>query len=191
MSEKKEAAAAEGEAAPKSKKKLIIIIAVAVLLLGGGGAFFLMGGSSEEEHVEEEHEEVKRIETADLGNFIVNLSETSSFLKTHVVIEYDAALVEKQTMGEEGGKGGGGGHGGGASGGGEAKEGGLPEHFKKRENAIKDAIIRVLSAKKAEDMLTAEGKDRLKDELLEAINEAVGLEEPTVSGIFFTEFIIQ
>jgi flagellar basal body-associated protein FliL len=56
---------------------------------------------------------------------------------------------------------------------------------------MKDAIIRILSSKKADDLLTAEGKERLKDELLEGINEAVGLEEPPVVGVFFTEFIIQ
>ena len=195
MSAKKEEAAAEGaEAKPKSKKKLIFIIAGVVVLAGGAGVpMLLMGGDKEAALLEEEHhEEVKRLETADLGIFVVNLSDTSAFLKAKIMIEFDAALVEKQTAGEAGAEGGGGGHGGGAGGGGgEAKAGGLPPHFMKRESQIKDAIIRVLSSKKADELLTAEGKERLKDELIEGVNEAVGLEEPPVVGVYFTEFIIQ
>jgi flagellar FliL protein len=195
MSAKKEDAAEGGEAKPKSKKKLIfIVVGLVVLVAGAGVPMFLMGGGAEEaEHVEEEHEEVKRLETAEIGVFVVNLSETSAFLKTKIMIEFDMTSVEKQTGGLEGGAEGGKGHGGGAGGGGggEAKAGGLPPHFMKRESQIKDAVIRVLSAKKAEDLLTVEGKERLKDELLEGINEAIGLEEPPVVGVFFTEFIIQ
>jgi flagellar basal body-associated protein FliL len=152
---------------------------------------FLMGGGDEEELVvEEEHETPKRLETADLDVFVVNLSETSALVKVHIVIEFDAALVEKQTK-TEGGEGGGGGHGGGASGGGEAAGPVIPEHFTKRMSQIKDAVIKILSAKRSDDLLTVEGKERLKDELLEGINEAIGLEEPPVTGVFFTEFMIQ
>jgi flagellar FliL protein len=192
MSAKKEEAAEGGEAKPKGKKKLIfIVVGLVVLVAGAGVPMFLMGGGGEDaEHVEEEHEEVKRLETAELGTFVVNLSETSAFLKTKIMIEYDVASIEKQTGGLEGGAEGGEGHGGGASGG-EAKAGGMPPHLVKRESQIKDAVIRVLSSKKADDLLTVEGKERLKDELLESINEAVGLEEPPVTGVFFTEFIIQ
>jgi flagellar basal body-associated protein FliL len=67
----------------------------------------------------------------------------------------------------------------------------MPPHFLKRESMMKDVVIRVLSSKRADDLLTVEGKERLKDELLEGINEAVGLEEPPVVGVFFAEFIIQ
>jgi len=193
MSAKKEEAAEGGEAKPKSKKKLIfIVVGLVVLIAGAGVPMFLMGGGKEAEVVEEEHEEVKRLESAELGVFVVNLSETSAFLKTKIMIEYDAALVEKQTGGLEGGADGGKGHGGGAGGGGGVpKPGGMPPHFLKRESQMKDAVIRVLSSKRADDLLTVEGKERLKDELLEGINEAVGLEEPPVVGVFFAEFIIQ
>jgi flagellar basal body-associated protein FliL len=49
----------------------------------------------------------------------------------------------------------------------------------------------VLSSKKAEDVLTSDGKERLKEELIEGLNEAVALEEPPLTAVFFTEFIIQ
>ena len=84
-----------------------------------------------------------------------------------------------------------GGHGGGPSGGGGDAGPTIPPHFVKRMSQIKDVIIKILSAKRSDDLLTVEGKERLKDELLEGINEAVGLEEPPVTGVFFTEFMIQ
>jgi flagellar FliL protein len=61
----------------------------------------------------------------------------------------------------------------------------------KREIQIKDTILKVLSSKKSEDVLTADGKERLKDELIEGLNEAVAMEEPPLTAIYFTEFIIQ
>ena len=56
---------------------------------------------------------------------------------------------------------------------------------------IKDAVIKVLSSKKAEEVLSADGKEHLKEELIEAINEAIGLEEGPVTGIYFEDFIVQ
>ncbi len=190
MSEKTEEPAEGAEAAPKkSKKKLIIILAVVLLIVGAGVPMFLMGGKkvpTEEEQAEQE--EVKKLEVSDLGQFIVNLSETSAFLKCHIKIEYDVGIIEKQLK-----EGGGGGHGGGASGGGEGdkKAGALHPHLAARDTQIRDVIIRILSSKTAAEVLTQEGKERLKEELVEGINEASGMEEPPVTSVFFTDFIVQ
>ena len=180
----------------KGKKKLMFIVLGVVGLLGGAGVpvFMMMGGEPKKEEAVEEapHEEVKRIETADLGQFIVNLSESSSFLKVRIMIEYDAAVVDKQAAplhGEEGGKA----HGGGASGG-EAKEGeggGMHPIIASNENKLRDRVISILSGKRADELLTTDGKARLKEELVDGLNEAIGLEEPPVVGVLFTEFIIQ
>lgn len=191
MAEKAEGAADGAEGAPKkSKKKLIIIIAGVLLLVAGAGVpMVLMGGSKppEGEEAHEEPEPEKKLEVTDLGQFIVNLSESSSFLKVHIMMEYDASILDNLHK-----EGGGGGHGGGASGGGDAKkEGGFHPHMAAKETQIRDAVIRVLSSKTATEMLTSEGKERLKEELIEGINEAVAMDEPPVTGIFFTEFIIQ
>lgn len=179
----------EGEVAPpKSKKKLIIIIVV-VLLAIGGGAFVMLGGKKEvkDEHAEEKEVE-KVFETAKLDTFIVNLSENATFLKTTILIEYDAAIFNAHAHGHEGGEGGGEGHSGGGE---EKKEAGLPALFEKRKPMVHDAVIRVLSSKKSTDVITVEGKEQLKQELIEAINEALGMEEAPVVNIYFTEFIIQ
>lgn len=191
--------AAEGEKPKKKSKKMLFIgLGVVLLVAGAGVPMFLMGGTPPEEgeaaeHEEKVHEEVKHLETADLGTFVVNLSEATSFLKAHILVEFDNAIVEKQMKPHgEGGEGakeeGGGGHGGGEKAGGAAP---LPEFMAHREVQIKDTLLRVLSSKKAEDVLTSDGKERLKEELIEGLNEAVALEEPPLTAVFFTEFIIQ
>lgn len=171
--------------APKSKKKLIIIIAVVLVVVLGAVGFLLMGGKSEEHPAEEEHhEEEKHYAHAELATLIVNLSETSNFLKVRIMLEYDPEVLAKAAGGaahggeEEGGHGGGGGP-------------SLPGVLGHREPMIQDGIIKVLSSKRAADVLTVEGKEQIKEELIEAINEASGLEEPAVVAIYFREFIVQ
>jgi flagellar FliL protein len=198
MSEEKPAA--EGEAAEGGKKggkkKLIIIVGVVLLVVGIAVPMLLLGGGEEKveegaEHAEEEP--TKNYLTAELPTFIVNLSESSSFLKVTMLVEYDPEAIAKAEakLGAKGAKGGGGGGGHGGGGGGEPKPGGLPPVMGAREPMIKDAIIRVLSSKKVDEVLTVEGKERLKEELIEAINEALALEDPPIVGVYFTEFIIQ
>jgi flagellar FliL protein len=193
--EEKEGEAAEGEAKPKSKKMLIIIIAVVVLLAGGGGAaFFLMGskkpaeGEEGAEHEEEHaHEEEAETATVELEPVIVNLSENASFLKTKIMVEYNIKVVEGGSSHGAPGEGGGG-H---EAKGGEKNASGLPGILGKKVHIIKDSIIRVLSSKKPGDVLSLEGKDKIKEELLQALNEACAQQEDCVTNIYFIEFIIQ
>jgi flagellar basal body-associated protein FliL len=201
MSAKAEEGEKPAEGTPKKSKKKLIIFAVIglVTLVGGAGVASMFMGSKppaeesaeEELHEPKEEEHVSHIQSADLGQFIVNLSEMASFLKVRIMIEYDAALIDKQlgiVAGAEGGQA----HGGGASGGEKAAAGGgLHPHLAKKEHQFRDVIIRILSSKKAPELLTVEGKTRLKEELLDGLNEAVGLEEPVVTGILFTDFMIQ
>ncbi len=56
---------------------------------------------------------------------------------------------------------------------------------------LRDAILRVLASKKAEKLLTVEGKDSLKDEIVEVANVALGYEEPLIVNVYFQEFLIQ
>jgi flagellar protein FliL len=171
------------------KGKLIIIIVVVLLLVGGGGAFALMGGKDKKASHEEE-EEVIHYETVELDSFIVNLADSGNFLKTTILIEYDPKLI---TLGDHGDGGGGGGHGGGASGGEEGGGGGgsLPGVLGKRLPMIRDAVITVLSSKKGEDLLSVAGKEALKEELVETINEAIGLDDPPVIAVYFQDFVVQ
>lgn len=191
----------ETEETPKKNKKKIALFAVLgiVGLVGGAGVpMMLMSGAPVEEnaeeahHEEEFHEEVPRIEMAEIGLFTVNLSDAHSFVKARILIEFDVNLLDKQTMIHEETEGGEA-HGGGASGGAAAAEagGGLHPHLAKNMNKFRDVIIGILSAKKDTELLTTEGKLRVKDEIVDGLNEALALEEPPVVGVLFTEFIIQ
>ena len=168
------------------KKKLLIIIIAAVVVIGGAAGALLMGGGAEEEHSGEIIEEEVHYQRADFGEFIVNLSSSTSFAKIHLVVEYDPNIV----MG--GGEGAGGGHaiGGGGSGGGDA-EAGLPGVFGEKEPVIRDAIIGVIASKTKDEVLTTQGKEVLKEELVDIINEACELEEDPVVAVYFQSFLVQ
>lgn len=187
---------AEGTAQPDAsaankKKKLILFggIGVVVLLLAIGIPLMFMGksGGSEGDGAEEVVPEViyKR---AKLDTFIVNLSDAKRYLKVTMLLEYDPSLLSS-----EGGEGGGGGHGGGGSGGEGAAPApdALPSQIKEKEPQVRDAVIQVLSSKRAEDLLTSTGKQSLKEELIESINTALDFPEPPIVQVYFTEFIIQ
>jgi flagellar FliL protein len=181
--EKKDAA--EGEVKKKSKLPLIIIVVVVLLLGGGAAAFFLMGSSAPVDGVPKEP--VERIEQVKLEPFIVNLSDNSNFLRTVLVLEYDYNIVvgEKASNTEDGVAEGS------AGAGGEMIPTELVGALATREPHIRDAVIGVLSAKKASEVLSVEGKEILKEELLDAINDATGLDEPGVLAVYFLDFIVQ
>jgi flagellar basal body-associated protein FliL len=70
---------------------------------------------------------------------------------------------------------------------------GLGRELGQRENApvgpVRDAIVGVLAQSRVEELLTAKGKAKLKEDLLRALQERVpGLE---VEEVYFTEFLIQ
>lgn len=188
--EKKEEGTEEEGEQKKGKGKLLLIIGVVIILLASAGvsSMLLLGGEEPEggEHGEEEHEEQVHYETFELDTIIVNLSKSNSFLKVKMLIEFDPTHLH----GDDG-HGGGGAYGGGGSGGGDAAPAGLPGVLGEKEPMIRDAIIRVLSSKTAEQILTVEGKEELKEELVEAINEMAGLDEGPVVAVYFMEFIVQ
>lgn len=185
--EKKKGEAEEAESQeaqkPAGKKKLFIIIGavVGLLVLGGVGMMF-MGGSKEAGHEEVIDEEAeKHFQILELDTMIVNLSESSSFLKVKLSLEYDPAIIER-AMNKA--------HGGGGSGGGGGAPA-VPAVFTERGPMMRDSIIRVLSAKTSAEVLSASGKESMKEELLRAINEALGFEEDLVVNLYFDEFLVQ
>ncbi len=167
------------EQGKKSKLPLIIIIVVVLLVVGGGAGFFLLSGG--DKNVSADLEEEIVYETYEMTPFVVNLASRGNFLKVTLLIEYDPYLVlpSGPEPVEEG----------------EAAAGGVdsdaPGELGKRMPMIRDAVIRVLSAKTADEVLTLEGKEILKEELIEAINESSNLDEPPVINVYFLEFIVQ
>lgn len=63
------------------------------------------------------------------------------------------------------------------------------EEIDKRIPQIKDAIITVLSSKTFKEIYDREGKKRLKEELLQRVEQLLG--EHRIKKIYFTEFVIQ
>lgn len=208
MSDANETAAAPAAAPAKKKSKLLlIIIAFVVLLAAGGGAyFFLFKGSaasakekkssakkvSDAEDEADSHEEPAEAEsgrdseakTEDAGKkssksvkvslpkdedvkavielqpFIVNLADTEE-------ARYLRLTVSLGLAGE----------------GGEEKPDSI---FTTR---VRNALLAVLTTKRSDDILSAEGKDRLRKELLTAARAAS--KEPQVEAIYITDFIVQ
>lgn len=195
---------AEDGAAPKRSFKKLIIIALVLLLAGGGGGGFYFWKSSQavdetaeteeapakekeekkakkkkapepEEEEEEEaapkkpgslksalpkDEEVKKV--IELPPFIVNLADTDN-------ARYLRMTVSLGIGGEEGGE--------------EEKPDQL---FMTR---VRNAMLAVLAEKTSEQILSAEGKAKLRKELLKAAQAAS--EEPEVEAIYITDFIVQ
>lgn len=201
MAAKEETDKKETEAAPKkSKKKLFIFGGIGLLVVLLGVGIPMMMGGKEEGHEEEVVEEPPKVyKQAKLDTFIVNLSDAKNFLKVAMLLEYDPEILAKMAGGGEHGGGHGGGEaayggssasGGGASGG-AADPFAFPHELEGRLPIIKDAILRVLSSKRSEQVLTVEGKAAIKEEIMEAVNEAIGYEEPPIVNVYFTEFIVQ
>jgi flagellar FliL protein len=140
--------------------KIILIAILGVVVVLGGIGFMVFKSKGQAKGAKPE-----KLPTAEmqLGDFVVNLADTSQvrYLKTTIVLEV------------EGGKAGGGGHG--ESTGADAK--------------IRDAVIQVLSSKTFAQLSAPDGKEKLKKDLIEAVNER--LEEGKAVEVYFNEFAMQ
>ncbi len=173
---------AEEEMEEKSPKKsgggkmlLVVIIVLILLVLVGGGlaAFLLLSGSGEE--VSQQPQQVqmqkKRGSSARSTNlltigpmypmeqFVVNLLSESGGRFLKTSLDIE---LENQEMSPE---------------------------MDMKKPAIRDIIIRTLSSKTFEEIGTEKGKERLKDEMVEKINEI--LADGQIKNIFFTNFVVQ
>lgn len=175
MSEAKVAA----EAKPKGKRGLVLIVAGVVLVAAGGGGFYwwknqqAAAAAAEEEHgkkgksTAKAHDEEEEKEPAEASGvlsfdpFIVNLADGPQ--------RYLKATVQVLVNTEE-----------------DMKE--------LQENAVvtsrmRSAILESLSQQTSEHIVTPEGKEKLKHELVEKCGEI--LEEGEVVDVLFTEFVVQ
>ncbi|CAD7288623.1 hypothetical protein LMG7974_01095 [Campylobacter majalis] len=65
----------------------------------------------------------------------------------------------------------------------------LAAELDKKKALLRDIIIRTLSSKTFEEVSTAKGKDKLKDEIVGMINEV--LSDGYIKNIYFTDFVVQ
>lgn len=162
----------EQKAAPKkSKAKLIIIIFVSILILAllaiGGFIVYKQvsgdgGKSSDKKTAEEttaEDEGAMIGVVTPLDPFIVNLSDTAG--KRYLKITIQLELSDEL----------------------------LNQELHNKMPQIKDSVITVLSSKTSDDVLTIEGKFKLKEQILARINKL--LKTGVVKNVYFVEFVIQ
>ena len=146
----------------KSNGLRLIMLAGAIVFLGGGGAFWFLrhGGKTTEAAVQEKAPGY----TVHLESFTVNLAdaEESHFLR----ITMDLGLGHAPKGGSEKGEGG---------------------DFPTAQT--RDAILSVLTAGKANVLMTPEGKAQLKHDLLQELQTKVP--ELDVREVYFTEFLVQ
>ena len=164
----------------KGNMVLIIVIVLLVLLLVGGGiaAFLLLGGSHEAEAgapKADAHQETKAPEKKKSGKkstdhlsvgpmypmaqFVVNLLSESG--NRYLKVAVDLELSDPK----------------------------LQPEMDHKKSLIRDIIIRTFSSKTFEEVSTLKGKDKLKEEVLDKINE--NLSDGQVKNIYFTDFVVQ
>jgi flagellar FliL protein len=164
---KSEEPAAEVEAPKKGKGKLLIIIAVAaVLVIGGGVAAFLMlskPAAEEGEHAEEE---------AHAEDEHPPIYEKLETFTVNLADQESFLQTDVQLM---------------------LDDPAIQEKIKTRMPEVRDALLRLLSSKTAEELSQQEGKDKLAEEIQKQVNELLELKEKEkgVKKVLFAAFIIQ
>lgn len=161
---------------PKGNMVLIIVVVLlVVLLIGGGAAAFLLLGSHDEAAVatttqqdvktDKKKSNKKSTDHLVIGpmypmtQFVVNLLSESGNRFLKVAIDLELSDPKLQ-----------------------------PEMDHKK-SLVRDIIIRTFSSKTFEEISTLKGKDKLKEEVLDKINE--NLSDGYVKNIYFTDFVVQ
>ena len=172
MAEEKENQEVEQEEKKSGGNKLLLIIIIVLLLLllviGGLVAYFLLSGNDEpqDQQAPQKIEKKKKVQNLTeigsiypLDQFIVNLVSTNA--DRYLKCKIDLELDAPETQKE----------------------------IDKKLPAIRDLIIRILSSKTVEEIQTAKGKEKLKEEIKRKINEVLTTGE--IRNVYFTEFVIQ
>jgi len=201
MADAKKTEAPEGEAPPpKQKKKLILFIAIGVLVLvlgGGGAAYFLTKKKAVDESEDGEEPPAKEVKAKKKDKKGDHSSAPSFYkfdkaftvkLQTEQQEAYLQAEVQLRVL-----------------------DGAAQESIKQYEPELKHRIMLILLTKKASDLATAPGVQRLSNEIRETVNntleppnpkkskEKAEAKEPgdtaapeaPVQAVLFTSFIIQ
>ncbi len=161
----------ENEAKSSSKKLIIIIALVGLVLVGAsvGLTLFLVGGDKSDEPVAEEQaaEEqppAKAIYMSLAPPFVVNFQSAKG--RTRFLQVTLKAMTRDEAVLKV-----------------------VSQHMP----LIRNNLILLFSQQKLDDLLTAEGKEKLRGEVLAEIQKVVEKEygKPAVEAVYFTSFVIQ
>ena len=172
MAEEKENQETKEEEKEGGSSKLLLIVIIVLLLVllivGGLVAYFLLSSNDEEQPQQQEQKVEKKKKVTSmteigpiypLDQFIVNLVSNNS--SRYLKCKIDLELDSPE----------------------------LQQEVDKKLPAIRDLIIRILSSKAVEEIQTAKGKEKLKEEIKRKINEILATGE--IRHVYFTEFVIQ
>ncbi|MDH5541871.1 MAG: flagellar basal body-associated FliL family protein [Nitrospinota bacterium] len=163
----------EKPAKGKSKVLLIVIIVLLLTLLGVGGFLIYSnfikkdaavqegaGGQSKQAvEAQEQYDPLKLGEMVAFEPFIVNLSGDEG--KRFLKVTMQVELNNPK----------------------------VAEELANRMPQVKDMVITVLSSKTVDEILTVEGKFKLKEQILTRINSRI--KTGVVKNVYFVEFVIQ
>lgn len=160
--------AADGADTPKSKSKLIVILAALLLsaAAAGGGAWYFLG----QQHGDSHKTEKKKAEPGKPPVFLVMEPFTVNLQPDGAGDQYLQVAFSLQV--------------------GDEKQ---LEHIKTYLPQLRSRLLLLLSGKKASDISTVEGKNKLAEEILNLAKQpfASGGEPQEVTNVFFTSFVIQ
>jgi flagellar FliL protein len=160
-----EEAEAKAPSGKGGKLKLILILAGVVVLLGGGGVgayLFLSGGGKQDAEASAEHAPAALAAPAldlELSPFLVNLADPGGGHYLKTTL-----TLELQN---------------------EAASNWINGHLPK----VRDRVLLLLSSKETAELLSSDGKFRLRDDVLKAVNEMMGQDK--VTAVYLTEFVVQ
>ncbi len=174
--ESKEEVKSEEKKSGSNVLLIVVIVLILIILIGGGlGAFLLLSGDEEEaqtqapqqpqQQMQKQRSSARSTNLLTIGpmypmeQFVVNLLSESGSRFLKVSLDIELGNEE------------------------------LSPEMDKKKPAIRDIIIRTLSSKTFEEVSTMKGKERLKDEVVQKINEI--LADGQVRNIFFTDFVVQ
>lgn len=165
---KPQPAAEQNENAPSSagKKKLLVILLAVVLLIvlaAGGAAVWLLGGKPQGGHEEEHAEEVE--ETIPIYERLETFTVNLADQESYLQVEVSLKLADAKVQ----------------------------ETLKQHMPEVRDVLLRVLSSKTPEELMTPEGKAELAKEIRKEVNGVIGAKKEAkgVKEVLFTSFIIQ
>jgi flagellar FliL protein len=164
------AAAADAPAEkPKKSRLLIIIIALVILLAGaGGGAWYFLGQKAEDKpgHAEKHDDaEAKPPVFLPMESFTVNLQPGDSGTEQFLQISLTLQVDDEKQV----------------------------EILKQYMPHVRSQLLLLLSGKKAADILTPDGKNKLSQEIINMFKQPFvpGGPKVNVSSVLFTSFVVQ
>ena len=153
-------------AAPNKKKKMVIMIILGVLVaaLGGGVAwFFTRPGADHADTKKKTEHKAEKPEFLVIEPFTVNLQPENGDQYLQVQFTLQVGSLEQAEL------------------------------IKTNMARVRSRVLMILSAKKASELITVEGKKQLSNEIIAAVKQpfADKGEPQDVTDVLFTSFIIQ